>query len=112
MGFFSLIQTEYFLPLIKLSIPELLLLLQDGSTRGTTPLFIVFLCTMTIGTILMCFLSNRSAKEKEKEQESSVSFCSSVISLSKAAVALLLDIRLLLVIPLIAYSGFQQAFVW
>ncbi|KAL3536379.1 hypothetical protein ACH5RR_004840 [Cinchona calisaya] len=85
---------------------------KEGSTSGTTPLFIVFLFTMTVGTILMCFLSKRSATEKEDEQDSSVSFCSSLVSLFKAAVALLLDIRILLVVPLIAYSGFQQAFVW
>ncbi|XP_027176197.1 UNC93-like protein 3 [Coffea eugenioides] len=85
---------------------------KGGSTTSTTSLFIVFLCIMTIGTILMCFLSNRSATEKEEEQDSSVSFCYSVVSLFKAVLALLLDIRILLVIPLIAYSGFQQSFVW
>lgn len=67
---------------------------------------------MTIGIILMCILSNGRFTEKEEEQDSSIDFYSSVVSFSKAVVALLLDIRILLVIPLIAYSGFQQTFVW
>lgn len=92
-----------------------LALLRDekgGSSSGTTTLFIVFLCTMTVGTVLMCFLSKRSCKEEEAMDDSSPSFCSSVLSLSKAFVKLLLDRRILLIIPLIAYSGLQQAFVW
>ncbi|CAI9098189.1 OLC1v1034798C1 [Oldenlandia corymbosa var. corymbosa] len=84
---------------------------KEGSVSGTTPLFVVFLCLMTIGTVLMCFLRDRSSEEKE-EKDSCASFCSSAMSLSKAAVALLLDKRILLLIPLLAYSGFQQAFVW
>ncbi|CAA3026646.1 UNC93 3 [Olea europaea subsp. europaea] len=91
-----------------------LALLRDekgGSTSGTTLLFIVFLCSMTLGTILMCFLSKRNGKE-EQMQDSRVTFSSSVVSLLKAMLNLLLDIRILLIIPLIAYSGLQQAFVW
>ncbi|KAM7531831.1 hypothetical protein LguiB_035241 [Lonicera macranthoides] len=91
-----------------------LALLRDeagGSTSGTTLLFLVFLCSMTLGTILMCFLNKRDSK-KEGLQEPSISFCSSVVSLSKAVITPLYDVRLLLIIPLIAYSGLQQAFVW
>ncbi|KAK3031693.1 hypothetical protein RJ639_035279 [Escallonia herrerae] len=92
-----------------------LALLKDGmggSASGTTVLFIVFLCSMTFGTILMCFLRKRDGKKEEGLQKSAVSFYSSVVSLSKSVITPLYDIRLLLIIPLIAYSGLQQAFVW
>ncbi|KAI3474075.1 hypothetical protein Pfo_028863 [Paulownia fortunei] len=72
---------------------------KGGSTGGTTLLFIVFLCSMTLGTILMCFLSKRNGKEERLQD-------------SPSMMNLLLDKRILLVIPLIAYSGLQQAFVW
>ncbi|KAK4419099.1 UNC93-like protein 3 [Sesamum alatum] len=84
---------------------------KGGSTSGTTLLLILFLCSMTLGTILMCFLSKRNGKE-ERLQGSPVSFSSSIGSLLKSILILLLDVRILLVIPLIAYSGLQQAFVW
>ncbi|KAJ9186227.1 hypothetical protein P3X46_005754 [Hevea brasiliensis] len=84
----------------------------EGRTSGTTLLFIVFLCIVTLGIILMCFLSKRDAKREEGLENSSVNICSSLISLSKSVITPLLDIRMILVIPLIAYSGLQQAFVW
>lgn len=59
----------------------------------------------------MFFLSKRDAK-RERLEDSSVSIYHSLISLSKSVVTPLLDIRMILVIPLIAYSGLQQAFVW
>ncbi|XP_058210340.1 UNC93-like protein 3 [Rhododendron vialii] len=83
-----------------------------GSTSGTTLLFIVFLCSMTLGTVLMCFLQKRDGKGEESLPDSSVSFYSSIISLSKSVITPLCDLRMLLIIPLIAYSGLQQAFVW
>ncbi|KAI5682300.1 hypothetical protein M9H77_03528 [Catharanthus roseus] len=85
---------------------------QEGGTSGGTPLFIIFLFTMSVGTVLMCFLSKRKSKEEERLQDSSPSLYSSVVSLAKASVSLLLDMRILLVIPLILYSGLQAAFVW
>lgn len=85
---------------------------KGGSTTGTTLLFVVFLCSMTLGTILMCFLSKRAGKEEDEPAESSVSLYSSLTSVSKSVIAPLLDVRMLLIIPLIAYSGLQQAFVW
>ncbi|XP_052170827.1 UNC93-like protein 3 isoform X2 [Diospyros lotus] len=84
----------------------------DGSTNGTTLLFIVFLCSMTLGTILMCLLRKRDAKREEGLADSSASFCSSMVSLSKSVITPLLDPKMLLLAPLIAYSGLQQAFVW
>ena len=87
-------------------------LLQEGSTSGTTLLFVVFLCSMTLGTILMCFLTKRNHNAEEGSQDSSVGLYSTVVSLSKSLITLLFDARMLLTIPLIAYSGLQQAFVW
>lgn len=83
----------------------------EGSTGSTSLLFIVFLCSMTLGTILMCFIRKTNDKEKVSE-DSSVSFCSAVASRLNSVILPLLDMRMLLVIPLIAYSGLQQAFVW
>ncbi|CAK7333835.1 unnamed protein product [Dovyalis caffra] len=57
-------------------------ILLEGSTSSITLLFLVFLCSMTL------------------------------VSLLKSVITPLLDIRMLLTIPLIAYSGLQQAFVW
>ncbi|KAK9154259.1 hypothetical protein Sjap_001739 [Stephania japonica] len=54
----------------------------------------------------------RKRDVKEEQEPKYVSFYSSVVSLSKLVTAPLLDTRMLLIIPLIAYSGLQQAFVW
>ncbi|KAF5196980.1 unc-93-like protein [Thalictrum thalictroides] len=85
---------------------------KGGSANGTTLLFVVFLGSMTLGTILMCFLSKRNGKGEEGPPKPSGSFYSSLVSLSKLVIAPLYDKRMLLIIPLIAYSGLQQAFVW
>ncbi|CAA0836420.1 UNC93-like protein 3 [Striga hermonthica] len=82
---------------------------KGGGTGGTTFLYIVFLCSMTLGIILMCFLRKRNGKEERLQDKSSVT---SVGYLLKSILKLLLDKRILLVIPLMAYSGLQQAFVW
>ncbi|GMH10158.1 hypothetical protein Nepgr_011999 [Nepenthes gracilis] len=84
----------------------------EGGTSGTTVLFVVFLFTMALGTILMSFLSKRDGKGENKPRGPSMTFSSAVVSISKSVMAPLLDIRLLLIIPLFAYSGLQQAFVW
>ncbi|GMP50730.1 hypothetical protein CsSME_00017229 [Camellia sinensis var. sinensis] len=94
-----------------------LFLLNDGtggttSGSGITLLHIVFICSMTLGTILMCLLQKRDAKGEETLPNSFVSFYSSMVSLSKSVMAPLFDLRMLLIIPFIAYSGLQQAFVW
>ncbi|XP_043698830.1 UNC93-like protein 3 [Telopea speciosissima] len=85
---------------------------EGGSTSGTTLLFIVFLGSITLGTILMCFLQKMDGQGEEGPPKSSVSFYSSMPSLFKLVITPLLDGRMLLIIPLIAYSGLQQAFVW
>ncbi|KAK4749231.1 hypothetical protein SAY87_026680 [Trapa incisa] len=92
-----------------------LAILQDdktGSTSGTTFLYTVFLCSMTLGTILLCFLHKRNDEKGTSSVDSSVSFYSSLLSQTKLVISPLFDIRMLLIIPLIAYSGLQQAFVW
>lgn len=90
-----------------------LLLLRDGKggkTAGTTLLFTIFLGSITLGTVFMCFLSQRNDK-KESIVEYSVRH-SSIWSLLKPVVLPLSDKRMLLIIPLLAYSGLQQSFVW
>ncbi|GKV30034.1 hypothetical protein SLEP1_g38900 [Rubroshorea leprosula] len=78
---------------------------EDGSTRGTTLLFVVFLCSMTLGTILMCFLGKTDSKEEKGPVDSSV------VSVLKSVITALCDKQMQLIVPLIAYSGLQQAFV-
>ncbi|KAI6692265.1 hypothetical protein NL676_019975 [Syzygium grande] len=66
---------------------------------------------MTFGTILMCFLRKRDSREERASPEYPASFHSSLVSLSKSVITPLFDVRMLLIIPPIAYSGLQQAFV-
>ncbi|KAL9242497.1 hypothetical protein vseg_016489 [Gypsophila vaccaria] len=92
-----------------------LFLLKDGTggaTSGINVLFLVFLCIMTIGCVLMCFLNRRDGSSDEQPKDSSIGCSSFVVSVAKSVVKPLLDIRILLIIPLFAYSGLQQAFVW
>lgn len=82
-------------------------LLGDGEEGNSANLlFTVFLGCMILGAILMCFLSERDDKWE------SVPGSSSVSSILKSVIAPLLELRVWLIIPLIAYSGLQQAFVW
>ncbi|KAL4188970.1 hypothetical protein AMTRI_Chr08g204700 [Amborella trichopoda] len=88
----------------------LLALLRNGKEgtyfMGKTLLFVVFLGSMTLGTILMCFLG-----KKDTIGESSIKY-TSFGELMKLIVSPMIDKRMLLLIPLLAYSGLQQAFVW
>ncbi|KAI3859813.1 hypothetical protein MKW92_048339 [Papaver armeniacum] len=85
---------------------------QEGSTTGTTLLFVVFFGFMTFGSLLMCFLSKSDNDGRDVEHQNLPLFLDSVVSLWDLVIAPLLDKRMLLIIPLIAYSGLQQAFVW
>jgi len=69
---------------------------------------------MTFGAILMCFLRKRGANSKGQQELSGADAgaCASLKSLSKSLASALSDVKMLLIIPLIAYSGLQQAFVW
>ena len=81
--------------------------LQDGeSVTGKNLLFAVFLGFMIVGIVLMCLLSKRDEKKDNAPTHSSFG------AMLKYIVAPLKDRRMLLTIPLIAYSGLQQAFVW
>ncbi|XP_054794556.1 UNC93-like protein 3 [Prosopis cineraria] len=86
----------------------------DGSTSNTNSLFPVFHCMIILGIILMCFLSIRSGNSMKDDEPSDagVSVHSSIKSLFRSLASALSDVRMLLVVPLIAYSGLQQAFVW
>ena len=59
----------------------------------------------------MAFLKKRDGEE-EGERDSSPSFYNLLVSLKEQVVTPLCDTRLLLIVPLIAFSGLQQAFVW
>lgn len=87
-----------------------LFLLKDGSDGGSPTgkslLFTVFLGCILLGALLMCFLSKRNEKEDVLPSHTTVG------SLLNSVIAPLLETRVLLIIPLIAYSGLQQAFVW
>ncbi|KAI3975223.1 hypothetical protein MKX01_017542 [Papaver californicum] len=97
--FFGMFASRQFAMLLNI-------LIVDGSrkTSGTTFLFVVFLGSMTLGIILMFFLHERDDDGRNLRAPKS--------SLSSKVIAPLLDLRMLLIIPLIAYSGLQQAFVW
>ncbi|KAJ3680823.1 hypothetical protein LUZ60_015312 [Juncus effusus] len=75
---------------------------------GKNLLFTLFLIFMIIGIIMMCFLSKR----EEKLNENKTVYKTEIKSLIKSSFSPLLDKRMLLIIPLISYSGLQQAFVW
>ncbi|KAM3254733.1 hypothetical protein ACQJBY_048290 [Aegilops geniculata] len=77
-----------------------------GSITGKNLLFVVFLGCMIIGIVLMCLLSKRDEKRDNSSTHSSFG------AMLKYIVAPLKDRRMILLIPLIAYSGLQQAFVW
>ncbi|KAK3140028.1 hypothetical protein QOZ80_5AG0394390 [Eleusine coracana subsp. coracana] len=77
-----------------------------GSVTGKNLLFVVFLGCMIVGIVLMCLLSKRDEKGDNAPTHSSFG------AMLKYIVAPLKDRRMLLIIPLIAYSGLQQAFVW
>lgn len=55
----------------------------------------------------MLFLSRRDDKEEGLPTQQQ-----SFGSLLKSIIAPLMEIRVLLLIPLIGYSGLQQAFIW
>lgn len=62
----------------------------------------------------MCFLNKRSGNSKGEYELSGADagVYASLKSLSRSLTSALSDVRMLLIIPLFAYSGLQQAFVW
>ncbi|CAL4905868.1 unnamed protein product [Urochloa decumbens] len=77
-----------------------------GSVTGKNLLFVVFLGCMIVGIVLMCLLSEREEKEHNDSLHSSFG------AMLKYIVAPLKDRRMLLIIPLMVYTGLQHAFVW
>ncbi|KAG9445045.1 hypothetical protein H6P81_016385 [Aristolochia fimbriata] len=84
---------------------------EGGSLSGRTLLYTVFLASVTVGIILMFALSNRDAKTDDLPP-SSTNFYATLGSLLKLVISPLCDKKMLLIIPLLAYSGLQQAFLW
>ncbi|CAA6654928.1 unnamed protein product [Spirodela intermedia] len=76
----------------------------EGFT-GATLLFSVFLASMTLGTVLLCFLHKRDDREEPLSEPSATDDHSSVKSMLRSAVAPLLDKKMLLLVPLLVYSG-------
>lgn len=58
----------------------------------------------------MCFLSTKENKKFGTYDDAGES--PSLESLSRSLISSLSDAKMLLIIPLIAYSGLQEAFVW
>ncbi|GAU23037.1 hypothetical protein TSUD_336850 [Trifolium subterraneum] len=90
---------------------------KEGSTSNTTILFVVFLSFVTFGAILMCFLSKRISNNTNENKklgtdDDDAGESSSFKSLSRSLMSSLSDTKMLMIIPLIAYSGLQDAFVW
>ncbi|CAN6356580.1 unnamed protein product [Urochloa humidicola] len=77
-----------------------------GSVTGKNVLFAVFLGCMIVGIVLMCLLSKREEKGYNDPLHASFG------SMLKYIVAPLKDPRMLLIIPLMVYTGLQHAFVW
>ncbi|KAI9085792.1 hypothetical protein K1719_032206 [Acacia pycnantha] len=59
------------------------------------------------GAVLMCLLSRRTDNNMEELSDTGVGVCSSLKSLFKSHANWFSDVRMLLIIPLIAYSGLQ-----
>ncbi|KAJ4893217.1 UNC93-like protein 3 [Raphanus sativus] len=89
-----------------------LTLLKDGKEGSTTLLLLVFLLIMTFGTILMFFIRKIDGEDGKEPVGSSMGLVDSLVSLPRMIITPLLDVRMLLIVPLLAYSGLQQAFVW
>ncbi|KAJ1265910.1 hypothetical protein BS78_08G109700 [Paspalum vaginatum] len=80
---------------------------KDGeSVTGKNMLFVVFLGCMIVGIVLMCFLSKREEKGVNDPVHSSIG------AMLNYVIAPLKDRKMLLIIPLMVYTGLQHAFVW
>lgn len=61
---------------------------------------------MVLGIVLLFFISTRKYKDEATARHPSLR------SILESVFAPMLEIRMLLIIPLFAYSGLHQAFVW
>ncbi|BBM98531.1 MFS transporter, NAG-T family, sugar:H+ symporter [Marchantia polymorpha subsp. ruderalis] len=81
----------------------------DKSSAGLVELFLVFLGSMTFGTILACFLRSH-AHLTSRASSADVSLANR--GYAKASFALLSERKMLFLICLLVYTGMQQAFIW
>ncbi|KAM0953295.1 putative Ion channel regulatory protein, UNC-93 [Dioscorea sansibarensis] len=79
---------------------------KEDKVTGTGLLFTVFLICMVLGIILLFFISGRKYKAEAAAVHASLR------SILESVFAPMLEIRVLSIIPLFAYSGLHQAFVW
>ncbi|KAL2650261.1 hypothetical protein R1flu_018389 [Riccia fluitans] len=81
----------------------------DKSSAGLVELFLVFLGSMTIGTILVCLLRphDNLTSRASFGDDSGMNR-----GYAKASFALLSERRMLFLICLLVYTGMQQAFIW
>lgn len=60
----------------------------------------------------MFFIRKIDGEDGKEPVGSSMGLVDSLVSLPRMIITPLLDVRMLLIVPLLAYSGLQQAFVW
>lgn len=80
-----------------------------NSDYPTWPLLLTFLGCMLVGTCLAGFL--RPQMDLSRQMQTSKKK-STVLDFLNSAFVILLDKKLLLLLPLLVYSGLQQAFIW
>lgn len=79
------------------------------STESSRPLLLTFLGCMLVGTCLACFL--RPQTDLSRQMETSIKK-STAVDFMNSTFGILLDKKMLLLLPLLVYSGLQQAFIW
>lgn len=94
-----------------------LIILQSGKgasansseTSSSTWLLLIFLGCMLVGTGLCFFLDSQADLSKQSLAAGTDSTLDGFVN---TALSLMIDKRLLLLLPLLVYSGLQQAFIW
>lgn len=81
----------------------------NESSSTTWRLLLTFLGCMSVGTSLACFLRPQADLSRHIHVSKEASSFGDFIN---ATFGLLLDKKMLLLLPLLVYSGLQQAFIW
>jgi MFS family permease len=84
----------------------------SGVSSGTTLLLLVFLGSMAIGTALAFFLTPQESSYTTISEEIPSTAAPGSRDLVKRILALLHEKKMVLLIFLLVYTGFQQAFIW
>lgn len=79
------------------------------SSTSTGPLLLTFLGCMLVGTGVACFLSSQA--DLSQQVQTSIKE-TTVLNFMNSTFGILLDKKMLLLLPLLVYSGLQQAFIW